>query len=213
MKRALKRLLISIVATALVGGLLPTTAAADPPRHAERRYDDRHGSHHHYEPRGHTVRVLPQHHQRVVVRGSPYFYYGGSFYRPHGHSFVVVAAPLGALVSLLPPGYASLYIGGVPYYYANQTYYVWDRRAPGYRVVEEPAGTDAATTVPSDLFVYPKAGQSEEQVAQDRYECHRWAVKETGYDPSAGSPLSDAARAEYHRAMSACLEARSYSVK
>ena len=35
-----------------------------------------------------------------------------------------------------------------------------------------------------DLFIYPNQGQSEEQQGQDRYECHAWAVQQTGYDPS-----------------------------
>jgi len=35
-----------------------------------------------------------------------------------------------------------------------------------------------------DLYVYPSNGQSDEQLADDRYECHRWAVKEAGFDPS-----------------------------
>lgn len=35
-----------------------------------------------------------------------------------------------------------------------------------------------------DLYVYPANGQSDEQLSQDRYECHRWAAEESGYDPS-----------------------------
>jgi outer membrane lipoprotein SlyB len=35
-----------------------------------------------------------------------------------------------------------------------------------------------------DLFVYPAKGQSNDQLANDRYECHRWAVSETSFDPS-----------------------------
>ena len=35
------------------------------------------------------------------------------------------------------------------------------------------------------VFVYPSAGQSASQLERDRYECHNWAVKQTGFDPSA----------------------------
>ena len=35
-----------------------------------------------------------------------------------------------------------------------------------------------------DLFIYPNQGQSEEQQGKDRYECHSWAVQQTGFDPS-----------------------------
>lgn len=35
-----------------------------------------------------------------------------------------------------------------------------------------------------DIFIYPNNGQTSEQQAQDRYECHVWAVDQTGFDPS-----------------------------
>jgi hypothetical protein len=34
------------------------------------------------------------------------------------------------------------------------------------------------------VFVYPANGQSAEQTDRDRYECHVWAVEQTGVDPS-----------------------------
>jgi hypothetical protein len=37
---------------------------------------------------------------------------------------------------------------------------------------------------PPRLFVYPANGQSPEQLERDRYECHMWAVQQTGVDPS-----------------------------
>jgi hypothetical protein len=42
----------------------------------------------------------------------------------------------------------------------------------------------AAAAFAQDMYVYPAKGQSEQQLSNDRYECHRWAVKETGFDPS-----------------------------
>lgn len=45
-----------------------------------------------------------------------------------------------------------------------------------------------APAVPSEVFVYPSAGQSETQTDRDRYECHLWAVKQSRYDPSLRSP-------------------------
>lgn len=41
-------------------------------------------------------------------------------------------------------------------------------------------------------FVYPKAGQSEQQQSQDRFECHQWAVQQTGFDPSTAPPVASA---------------------
>lgn len=37
---------------------------------------------------------------------------------------------------------------------------------------------------PRDLYVYPAQGQTPERLDRDRYECHAWAVKQSGYDPS-----------------------------
>jgi len=41
-----------------------------------------------------------------------------------------------------------------------------------------------------DPFIYPSKGQSQEQQSKDKYECHQWAVQQTGYDPSAPPPPS-----------------------
>jgi hypothetical protein len=37
------------------------------------------------------------------------------------------------------------------------------------------------------LVIYPGKGQSQTQQDQDRYECHRWAVQQSGFDPTQGS--------------------------
>lgn len=42
----------------------------------------------------------------------------------------------------------------------------------------------AGATTGADIYVYPSKGQSERQLDRDRYECHNWAFKQTGYDPS-----------------------------
>jgi hypothetical protein len=41
-------------------------------------------------------------------------------------------------------------------------------------------------------FAYPNAGQSEQQQSKDRYECHQWAVSQTGFDPTTAPPLAAA---------------------
>ncbi len=38
------------------------------------------------------------------------------------------------------------------------------------------------------VFIYPKNNQSQAQQDKDRYECHRWAVQQTGFDPSVSYP-------------------------
>ena len=41
-----------------------------------------------------------------------------------------------------------------------------------------------------DLYVYPTKGQSQAQQDKDRYECHTWAVQQTGIDPSRPSTMT-----------------------
>jgi len=47
---------------------------------------------------------------------------------------------------------------------------------------------------PQRVFVYPAQGQSPEQTERDRYECHGWAVQQTGVDPSRADALGAACR-------------------
>jgi uncharacterized protein YcfJ len=42
------------------------------------------------------------------------------------------------------------------------------------------------------LYIFPKDGQSEEQQQRDQGECHTWAVKQTGYNPSEEGPSAQA---------------------
>ncbi len=53
-------------------------------------------------------------------------------------------------------------------------------------VVAPPAPRTYAVPAPppQKVFVYPNNGQSAEQTDRDRYECHNWAVQQTGVDPS-----------------------------
>ena len=45
--------------------------------------------------------------------------------------------------------------------------------------------TAYAPPPPPRLFVYPARGQSPDQLARDRYDCHVWAVQQTGVDPTS----------------------------
>jgi Glycine zipper len=38
-----------------------------------------------------------------------------------------------------------------------------------------------------DVFMYPAKGQSQAQQEKDRYQCHSWAVQQTGFDPTRTS--------------------------
>jgi hypothetical protein len=136
------------------------------------------------------------------------WYYGGWWY------------PWAVTIPYLPFYYQTIWVGGYPYYYADGTYYA--PTADGYMTVNPPQG--AVNQVPPSapsverLFIYPRKGQSEELQARDRYECHRWAVSQTHYDPTQpnsgvpGTQLNQM-RADYQRAMGACLDGRGYTMK
>ena len=183
--------------------------------------DPRHGHDRTYIDRGATVEAVP--HDAVVVRDGPnrYWFHGGVWYRPEGGRFVVIAPPIGVFVPVLPPFYTTLMIGGIAYFYANDAYYVWRQPEHQYEVVDPPANVDSADVTPpagENVFIYPNKGQAPERQAKDRYECHRWAVDQTGFDPTlngGGVPSEQATtkRSDYQRAMSACLEARDYTVR
>ncbi|MCK9197258.1 MAG: hypothetical protein M0P16_09785 [Syntrophales bacterium] len=191
-------------------------------RHQEFR-DSNYGHNRYYPSRGQFIATLPSGHRTVFYGNKRYYSYGGVWYRPQGPRFVVTAPPFGMIVPVLPPYYATIWIGGLPYYYANEIYYT--QGAGGYIVVEPPKGEvnqappSAGQMSSGQLFIYPRQGQSEQKQATDRYECHRWAVSQTGYDPMTQPPASVPAaqmsqkRADYQRAMGACLDGLGYTVK
>lgn len=43
----------------------------------------------------------------------------------------------------------------------------------------------AFTPAVADFIVYPGQGQSDEQMAKDKFECQRWATEQSGFDPLA----------------------------
>jgi hypothetical protein len=189
------------------------------------------------------VQTLPPNHQVFVHRGTRFFFAHGFFFRAHGPRFITVFPPIGLFVPFLPVYASVVWIAGAPYYYANDVYYtrtpqgyVVAQPPPGETIVEEPANnnagggngvieqpagasTTAEVTVskaPGDgLYIYPGHGQNEQQQGTDRNECHSWAVGQTGYDPmvaSSGYQVGDRVL-DFQRAISACLEARGYTVR
>ena len=200
-------------------------------------YDTRYDHNRYYAPHGVEVAAVPGR-PYVVARGGVHYYYsGGVWYAPRGPSFVVVGPPVGVFVPVLPPYYTTVWFVGAPYYYANDTYYQYEG-PQGYEVVQPPEDPSAAVQGPQgpaypgapppapggehpegeDLFIYPQNGQSPDQQASDRYECHKWAASQTGFDPTQAGGGVDADQtvakgADYKRAMRACLEGRGYSVR
>jgi hypothetical protein len=232
--RTLARLSLAGCALGLMV-LVAGNALADREREQGRAHehvDARHGHNHSYLDRGVVVREIPREAVPLRYGRDRYWFHGGIWYRGEGPRFVVVGPPLGIFVPVLPPFYVALTFGGVPYFYANDAYYVYRERERQYEVVAPPPGIEGAAGVQppggappggpaaggDDVFVYPKNGQTPEQQSRDRYECHRWAADQTGFDPTRGSggvapEQSAAKRSDYFRAINACLEARGYTVR
>jgi hypothetical protein len=184
--------------------------------------DNRYNHGQYYPPRGYVYRTLPSGYRPYYWGGQRFYFNAGVWYAPGPAGFIVTRPPIGLTISVLPPYYSTLWFGGVPYYYADDVYYVWRPAVNAYVVSDPPPDADnpggVAPPPADDFFVYPKNGQSQEQQSADRYECHSWAKNQTGFDPTEPGGGVTAGqngdrRADYRRAMTACLEARGYSVK
>ena len=71
------------------------------------------------------------------------------------------------------------------------TYEPYSSHPPSPRAAATSAATSTAeqpvasnTRYTTQVYVYPSQGQSATQLDRDRYECYRWAVEQTGFDPS-----------------------------
>jgi hypothetical protein len=126
---------------------------------------------------------------------------------------------LGLYFATLPLYYSTVWWDGVPYYYADNVYYRWNPTVSQYETVSPPPEIqgEAAASSPEasgTLIVYPKNGQTAEQQGKDKFECHRWAAGQTGFDPTEATGAgASGKRSDYFRAQAACLEGRGYTVK
>lgn len=158
-----------------------------------------------------TLRTLPAAHHRISHRGKSYYYSAGRFYRQGNGGYITITAPFGAVVPALPRGYVSFGIGINRYFYFDGIYY--QHVNDGYEVVKKPKEAEQLASSGSDkLIVYPAADQSDELREKDRYECHLWASEESQFDPT-DAESDPVLRADYRRALTACLEAKGYIVK
>ena len=164
-----------------------------------------------------VVTTLPVGYRHYSWNGGAYYQHAGLWYQPYGTRYVVVGAPYGLSVSYLPSYYSSFWFGGTHYFHADSTYYLYEPAHRSYVVTQSPYESDdeeqgSSGSADEDLYIYPAQGQSEQQQSDDRYECHSWSVEQTGYDPIE-SDYDEDRRAEYLRAMTACLTGRGYSVR
>lgn len=210
------RVLLIAVAAAVS---LPGAALADQHGNGGFHGGGFHGGAHGTVVHGNVVHVYPVAHPGFYPYARPYYPYAYHPYAYHPYAYGPAffgGLALGTYVATLPLYYSTYWWGGVPYYYSGNTYYLWNDGARQYQVVAPPgdAGDASSTQQQSstaDLYAYPTKGQSAEQQKSDRYQCHSWAVQQSGFDPTAGA-ASDA-KGDYRRAEAACLQGLGYSVQ
>ena len=170
-----------------------------------------------YRP-GYVVDRFPDRNYRVPYRGQDYFFSGGYWYRPQGPRYVVVAPPYGIRVHYLPDYAREVWIGGSLLFLAAGAYYAYEESTQQYVVVEPPTAIPAPQPAPQgngyDVVAYPANGQSPAQVQQDGYDCYRWAVQQSGFDPRSVTYAPDPAVVQtYRQAQGNCLSSRGYQVQ
>ncbi|QYX47034.1 glycine zipper family protein [Pseudomonas tussilaginis] len=131
-------------------------------------------------------------------------------YESHGrqdHGYM--PPPYGARVKRLPRNAREVWVGNVLFFQAAGTFYQYLEHSREYVVVHPPVQARGGY----DVIAYPATGQYPEQVDRDHYECHRWAVQRTGFDPAKAryAPAAQVADS-YRRALGACLSGRGYTV-
>ncbi len=173
-------------------------------------FDNRYHHDHYYPAPGYVAPTVP--YGAVGVGSGPgrYWFHGGVWYQPYGPRYRVVLPPVGVVIPLLPPAYVTVTLGGLPYYYANGVYY---RAVPeGYMVATPPPEAAPAQVVPAppppapkpEPIIYPRNGQSPEQLENDRRECNRWATTQ---------PNAQADGSVFNRAVEACMDGRGYTMR
>jgi Family of unknown function (DUF6515) len=133
---------VALIVTAMLAGAAGIASAQDrrDDRDRPRAYEQRREARPRMPARGTVIRVLPREYTRVVVRGVPYLFWGGVFYRSGPTGYVVVAAPFGAVVGVLPAGYVAVRLGPARYFYYGGVFY--QPYGPQYTVVTPPMGAE-----------------------------------------------------------------------
>jgi hypothetical protein len=169
-----------------------------------------------YRP-GQVIERFPDRHYRVPYRGQDFFFSGGYWYRPQGPRYVVVRPPYGIRVAYLPDYAREVWIGSALFFLAAGVYYIYEASTRQYVVVEPPvAGPQPLPPSAGsgyDVLAYPVSGQTPQQIDQDRYDCYRWAVQQSGFDPATMTyqPAPQVVQV-YRQAQGGCLGSRGYQV-
>ena len=169
-----------------------------------------------YRP-GYIVDRFPGQHWQVPYRGQNYFFSGGYWYRPQGPRYIVVQPPYGIRVGYLPDYAREVWVGSTLLFLAAGAYYAYQPGTQDYIVVQPPTPVAQPVQPPVnngyDVVAWPMNGQSPAQINQDRYDCYRWSVDQSHFDPAhmAYAPAPSVVQA-YRQAQGTCLSSRGYQV-
>ncbi|MEX6665333.1 hypothetical protein QWI20_15280 [Pseudomonas sp. W2-17] len=177
-----------------------------------------------YRP-GYEIDRMPGGYSRVPYRGGDYFYSGGYWYRPQGPRYVVVQPPRGVRVRYLPDYAQQVWLGSALFFVAAGTYYTYEQNTQEYVVAEPPQNVEPVYSPqqpqpvqqaanPYDVVAYPPEGKPQQEIEQDRYDCYRYAVQQSNFDP-AGAAYQPAPEVlgVYRQAMASCYAGRGYSIQ
>ena len=166
-----------------------------------------------YRP-GYQVERFPSQHWQVPYRGQNYYFSGGYWYRPQGPRYIVVQPPYGIRVGFLPDYAREVWFGSTLMFLAAGAYYAYQPATRDYIVVQPPANYQQPASKDYEMVAYPINGQSPAQIGQDRYDCYRWAVEQSGFDPAKATyaPAPQVVQT-YRQAQGSCLSSRGYQVR
>jgi outer membrane lipoprotein SlyB len=92
------------------------------------------------------------------------------------------------ILSAFDVGRSMFDVGRSSFYFRNKELSMKKRiRWPVWLVILAIAAGPALAQEP---IIYPKKGQSSQQLEKDKYDCYQWAKKETGFDPQAPATAS-----------------------
>ena len=166
-----------------------------------------------YRP-GYQVNRFPGQHWQVPYRGQNYYFSGGYWYRPQGPRYIVVQPPYGIRVGFLPDYAREVWFGSTLMFLAAGAYYAYQPATRDYIVVQPPANYQQPASNDYEMVADPINGQSPAQIGQDRYDCYRWAVEQSGFDPAKATyaPAPQVVQT-YRQAQGSCLSSRGYQVR
>ncbi|MBV8144767.1 MAG: hypothetical protein JO184_07155 [Gammaproteobacteria bacterium] len=173
-------------------------------------------------PIGLVVTALPSFATAVVGSAGLDFYANDTYYRPRpdlgGYEVVndpvdsspAAAGAAGTTAAMPPPAYAP----------AGAAAAMMAPAVASMAAAPAPLAAPASASLGSRQMVSltPNNGQTPEQQARDRYDCYRWGLSQSGFDPlhpKSGPPTAQSAEQEatYDRVRTACLQQRGYTVQ